>query len=157
VIGLLLSLLAAAPAETPGAYSLADCGFRKIDVAASNVEGQTLPFALLFRTGGKDGRYIDAADLRVFDPADMLMDLPLLGGFYTEDGKMLALLTDDRLPAHFEMAFSFRRKTKKWVGAMGRHGAGTADQHMAHSYMGECTITQPADAVARFEALGAGR
>ena len=157
MIAILLALLTAAPDGSAGAYTLADCGFRKIDFKKKGVKGPTRPFGLLFRTSGEGGRSIAAADLRVSDPSNLIQGLPLMGGFYTEDGKMLFIVTDDSRPVHFKLVLSHRSDTGKWAGALGMNGAGGAAQHMANSYMGECVVDQPADAAARFEALGAGR
>lgn len=154
---LLLSLLAATPDGSAGAYTLADCRFRKIDFKKADVKGPTRPMGLLFRTSGEGGRYIAAADLRVSDPSNMIQGLPLMGGFYTEDGKMLFIVTDDSRPVHFKLVLSARSESGKWRGAVGMNGAGGAAKLMEHSYMGECDIGQPADATARFEALGAAR
>jgi hypothetical protein len=156
VIGVLISLLAAAPADVPGGYWLAECGFRKIDFKKADVRGPTRPLAMLFRTTRED-RFVEQGNLRILDPSKLTHGLPPMGGFFTEDRKMLFITTDLERPVHFKLIFSDRPDKGNWAGAVGMEGAGSAAEHRANTYLGQCQIGQPADAVARYEALGAKR
>jgi hypothetical protein len=153
VIAVLISLAAAA--QAPPAATLADCSFRLAVGEPNDAEAGTFPFALLFEAPREGQSSIISA--RVHDPKGMLEGLPIMGGFYSRGGKILSFRTDERRPVYFRIGLLSGPGGKRWAGAIQIDGAVAEEQRLAASYMGECTIDAPADAVARFEALEANR
>jgi hypothetical protein len=151
VIAVLISLSAAA--QAPPAATLAECAFIQPGRETNGAEAQPFPFALLFEAPSRGQSSITST--RVHDPKKMLEGLPIKEGSYSKDGKLLSFLTDDRRPVYFRIGFLSGESG--WMGAIQMDGTGTEEQRLAASYIGECTIAAPADAMARFEALEAKR
>ena len=149
-----LALAAQAPAQRPTGVSLVDCRLGRINFEAMRPEAETHRFVLLLGAPQGDRHAIDGPEqVRVFDPANLLMGHALESAYYSDDPNMLFAQTDSDQPVYFRLAVSLPRS----AGGLGMNGSGSREEHMAHSYMGDCSISEPADAAARFDAIRAGQ
>jgi hypothetical protein len=154
MVALLLAaaaLAAQAPStgvQRPTGVSLVDCSLSQIDFERTGRRAPQHRFVLLLGAPQGERHEVAADQVRVFDPGNLLMGQHLGFAYFNEDPDMLFAQTAAQ-PDFFRLAISLRRLQ----GGIGMNGSGSVELHMAHSYMGDCTITEPADAAERFEAL----
>ena len=144
----------ATPAQRPTGVSLVDCRLGRINFETMRPEAETHRFVLLLGAPQGDRHAIEGPEqVRVFDPANLLMGHALESARYSDDPNMLFAQTNSDQPVHFRLAVSLPTS----AAGLGMNGSGSQAEHMAHSYMGDCSIGEPADAAQRFEAMRAGQ
>jgi hypothetical protein len=143
------------PAAAPGGtMSLVHCGFQSLDLSKMTGTGEPRRLAILFSRRGGRNPAIDVASLRVFDPTDLLAGLPMNKAAYRDRGRMLTMETGSGGRGFYRFAISpSPRAPGRWWGGLALNGGVHSDQALARSYIGECTVEEPADAAARFDAL----
>jgi hypothetical protein len=146
---------AAAPAAAPqGTLSLVDCGFQTIDFEKMTPTGESRRLVMLFARRAGRGRPIDTASVRMFDPSNLLGGRGVNEAAYRNNGRMLTMETASEGGNFFRFAIApSPRSPGRWWGGLSLNGEASAEESMAQSYMGECTVEEPADAAARFDAL----
>jgi len=150
IISLFFALLAAeAPSPTD---MLMQCELQRIDPKAMKaVSGESRKFALLV-PNPKPGKAVSG--LKVYDPTALLKGAGISAAIISEDGGMLFGETDSNRRQYYRIAIMMSKKTGAWTGSIGLNGSGSAEEHLAGSVLGECSVTRGADMGARFEALG---
>ncbi|TMJ17751.1 MAG: hypothetical protein E6G94_01520 [Alphaproteobacteria bacterium] len=162
VMPLLAALaLAAQPTAPTGeadAYLIADCSLALVDLDTmlpAEMPGLD-PYRLVLLLRVPEGARgpVDPASIKAFDPGFLLGGVTLTGGAFRADGRRLSVRSENGLPIVYRFNAAPGSEPGIWRAGFRSTGRTAAGEPVDRRYQGQCTMSQPGDAVAQFEGLG---
>jgi len=150
-----------APTGEVDAYLIADCSLALVDLETmlpAEVPGlDPYRLVLLLRVPERARGRVDPASIKTFDPGFLLGGMTLTGASFRADGHRLSVQTENGLPIVNRFNAAPGSEPGIWRAGFRSSGRTAAGDPVDRRYQGQCTMSQPGDAVAQFEALGSAQ
>jgi hypothetical protein len=158
IAALALAAQPTAPTGEADAWLIADCSLALVDLETmlpAEIAGlDPYRLVLLLRVPeGAQGR-VDPASIKAFDPGFLLGGMSLTGASFRADHRRLSMQSEHGLPILHSFNAAPSGAPGVWRAGFSSIGRTAAGDRVDRRYQGQCTMSQPGDAVAQFEGLG---